>query len=217
MSTDRGSVRVAVAVAALAALVAAVIVVAALSGDDPAPDAADGAPISGTSQPAGSSPPPSTVGGQPTASAPGSTGVPGSGDPDGPAPSLPPAPLDEPVDYGDGVSAAIVEVTPFQAQGQGVGETSGPALLVTIVLSNGTPQEISLDTVTVNLASGEDLLPAPPLADPSARPFAGVVAGGASAQGAYAFSVPEEVRDSITITVNYTAGSVTAVFTGPVG
>lgn len=215
-STATSRSRLVVIAAVTLAVVAAVIVWAVLGGDDQAPAPVGEGANSGASAPADSAPPGAGSPSQPGGPSAQPTGVPLPGDPNAPAPSLPPVPLDQPVDYGDGVSAAIIDVTAFQAQGQGVGQTSGPAVRVTISITNGTAEDLSLDAVTVNLASGPELSPAAPVNDPSARPFAGIVPSGASTEGGYAFSLPEDARGSISVTVNYTVGSVTAVFVGPV-
>jgi hypothetical protein len=48
-------------------------------------------------------------------------------------------------------------------------------------------------------------VPASPLDDPSAAPFAGTVAPGEHADGVYVFTIPEEDRGSVTVSVGYQA------------
>jgi hypothetical protein len=47
-------------------------------------------------------------------------------------------------------------------------------------------------------------------------PFSGTLAAGASAQAVYAFSVPADRRDLVTVTVGHTPETGTAVFAGSV-
>ncbi len=53
---------------------------------------------------------------------------------------LEPVPLDETAQFGDQVSAELVDLVAVEAEGQVPGEISGPALRVTVRLINGTSQ-----------------------------------------------------------------------------
>lgn len=129
---------------------------------------------------------------------------------------LDPVPLDEPADFGDEVSASLVAVEGFQAEGRGVGEISGPALRVTVRLTNGTGAALSVDAVTVQMFFSADLTPAPEISDEQATVFRGSLESGASAEATYSFSIADEVRDDVSITVSYAPGSSIVVFNGPV-
>ncbi len=191
---------------------AALIVWLILGGSDGSPSSSDAA-ASGSTSDSSSSQGPSS---DPVTTAPTSPGEPNPLDPAASIPALQPVPLQDTVSYENGVTLSIDSVASFDAVGQGVGEVSGPALRVTITITNGTAEELNLDTVAVNLATGPDLTPAPPVSDPSSTPFTGTVASGGSAVGMYSFTVPTDSRDSITVTVNYTSGAVAAIFTGSV-
>ncbi len=127
---------------------------------------------------------------------------------------LEPVPLDETAEFGDEVSAELVDLLAIQAEGQGAGEISGPAIRVTVQLSNGTGQPLPLDAVTVALYFGPDLIPAPTISDPEADPFGGSLGSGESARGVYTFSIAEEDRDEITVTVSHSPASAIVVFNG---
>jgi Domain of unknown function (DUF4352) len=129
---------------------------------------------------------------------------------------LPPVALDAASDYGDGVRAHLVGLQTFTAAAQGVGEVAGPALAVTVEITNDGAQALSLDSVAVNLYRGAAGVPASRVLAESASTFSGPLAPGASARAVYAFSVPEADRDVVTVTVGYSAGTATAVFSGPV-
>lgn len=160
-----------------------------------------------------------TPGGTPgTSSAPTSSPSP-SGDADGEE-VVPPltegateVPVGEEVEVAPGLSASVVDVTSFQAEGRGAGEVSGPALRFVLVLGNESQEAVALDGATVNLYYGDDTTPASPLLnDPEAAPLAGTLEAGAIARGTYAFSVPEEQHDSFRLEFSHAAGSERVLF-----
>lgn len=129
---------------------------------------------------------------------------------------LEPVPLDQTAEFGDEVSAELVDLFAIQAEGQAAGEISGPAIRVTVRLINGTGEPLSLDAVTVAMYFGPDLTPAPPITDPGTVPFSGSLAPGETAEGVYTFSIAENERDDISVTVSYSASSAIVVFSGAV-
>ncbi|MGY1601002.1 hypothetical protein [Geodermatophilus sp. SYSU D00815] len=130
--------------------------------------------------------------------------------------ALAPVPLAEPVEYGDGLSARLVDIKAITAEARGVGETSGPALVVIVELTNTAEAPVALDTVAVNMFLGADGAPAARLVGDSGAPFSGSLEPGASAQAVYAFTVPVDRRDVVTVTVGVTPDAGTAVFSGSV-
>ena len=192
---------------AVAAVVVVLVVLGLLStggDDDRTPSAAAEEPASTTTAP--------PVVAAPTAPTPEPTGP--TEDVDDPPPSRPAVALDEAAEVGDGVSASLVSLDAIQGTATGPGNIAGPALRITVRIENGTDGPVSLDGVVVDLASGPDLVPASPLGDPSAAPFAGTVAPGGHADGVYVFTIPEEDRGSVTVSVGYQAGAPLMVFTG---
>jgi hypothetical protein len=137
-----------------------------------------------------------------------------TGDVDQAPPQLPAVDLSEAAQVGNGVTARITRLEAIDGTGKGPGNIAGPALRVTVRITNGTADTLSLDGVAVDMTHGADALPASPLDDPSADPFTGVVQPGASADGVYVFTVPADDRDAITVTVGYQAGAPFMVFTG---
>ncbi len=129
---------------------------------------------------------------------------------------LEPVPLDETAQFGDQVSAELVDLVAVEAEGQVPGEVSGPALRVTVRLINGTSQPLALDAVTVFLYFGPDLTPAPQIGDDDGDVFRGSLPPGDSAQASYTFSVAENERDDISVTVSHSPTSTTVVFSGAV-
>lgn len=187
-------------------VVAGVILVWATSGDDDPPSEEANSGVETSSGPTASSsagpssdpavtPPVETAAGEPI--------------------ELEPVPLDETAPFGDQVSAELVDLAPVRAEGEGAGEISGPALRVTVRLLNDTGASLSLDAVTVSLYFGQDRTPAPPIADGTV-PFVGTLEPGATAEGVYTFTIGEDDRDDVSVTVSHTPGSSIVVFSGPV-
>jgi hypothetical protein len=133
-----------------------------------------------------------------------------------PPPALPAVPLDAVAEVGNGIVATIPGIEAVQSTARGPGNIAGPALRVTVRITNGAGEPVSLDGVAVNMAYGPTATPASPLDDPSQRPFRGVVDPGGAAEGVYVFQVPTDARDSVTIEVGYRAGASLMLFTGPV-
>ncbi|MCZ2825179.1 MULTISPECIES: hypothetical protein [unclassified Modestobacter] len=133
---------------------------------------------------------------------------------DEPPPSLSPVALDQTAAVGNGIGAEVVSLEGIAGTAIGPGNVSGPALRVTVRLTNGTAEPVSLGGVAVELAWGPELVPASPLDDVSAAPFQGSVPAGGTAEGVYVFSIAEGDRAEVTLSVGYQAGAPFLVFTG---
>jgi hypothetical protein len=129
---------------------------------------------------------------------------------------LAPVALSASSDLGGGVAARIAGIKVFTAQASGTGEISGPALAVTVELTNRSGAAVSLDTTAVAVYTGATGSRAASVADGSTVPFSGRLAAGASVRATYAFSVPADRRDVVTVTVGTSLETATAVFSGPV-
>ena len=130
--------------------------------------------------------------------------------------ALPEVPLKSPGPVGNGVVISLASVQSIQGTGTGPGNIDGPAVRLTVRVTNGTSGTISLAGVAVNMYYGADRTPASPLDDPSRRPFAGELAAGRSADGVYVFTVPAGARDHVTVEVGYQAGAPLVLFTGAI-
>jgi hypothetical protein len=130
-------------------------------------------------------------------------------------PNLAPVALAARSTFANGVSARLVSVDAVDARAQHPGEISGPALAVTVELTNDGSAPVSLDTVAVSVFAGRDAAPAAPIADGSTAPLSGELGAGASAKATYTFTVPTDLRDVVAVTVSYGGGGGTAIFSGP--
>jgi hypothetical protein len=135
--------------------------------------------------------------------------------PEVPVTTAPAVGLTDTADFGGQVSARITQVNAIQAAATLPGEVSGPAVAVTLEISNSSARAIGLDSVTVTLtdAAGD---PAGSIAADPAAPLSGVLDAGAAKSGTYVFTVPADQRNPVTVTATYSSGAPTLVFTGQV-
>jgi len=128
--------------------------------------------------------------------------------------SLPAVGLDQPATSSDGIRAELVALKAVDGSGSGPGNISGPAVQITLRLTNGSTDDVALDFVSVNLTYGADKTPAAPLNDPSTDVFTGTLQPGAAVEAVYVFSVPDDHRDPVTLSVGHRAGTPYLVFSG---
>lgn len=121
------------------------------------------------------------------------------------------------VEGRDGIRVALTRIEAVQGQAVQPGEVGGPAVRVTVTITNATKRDFTVGQAVVNAYYGADLKPAGTLVEPGGAPLHGRLAPGASTDGIYLFSVPLDARDDTTITVDYTAASPTVVFRGKTG
>jgi len=195
-----------IALAAVIAIVIAVIVYFAVTADS----SEGGTPTAGPSPSASSSAPAESAdpSAQPT---PDPSATPGT------MPELAPVAPDQPSDNGEGLVARITAMKAVQGEAVQAGEIAGPAVQFTLRLTNDTDAPIDLGLIAVNAYIGEALTPAGGLVKPGAAPFEGTLAVGDSTDGVYVYSIPENQRGDVTVTLDYRAGQPAFVFRGTVG
>ena len=132
-----------------------------------------------------------------------------------PVTTAPPVALSDAADFGGSITASLSEVVATEATAAAPGEIGGPAVAVTVKFENGSAQAIGLGSVTVTLTDSAGN-PASSVDSGSTGPLAGVLGAGDTATGQYVFSVPTDLRSPVTITVTYSSGAPTLVFTGEV-
>ncbi len=209
--------------AASAVSLLAVVSLAACSGAaDEAPSAQPEAPAATADAPAAAGSPTSDPVGKLTASLPpaATTPVPAPGDGDistevdaGEQELLAPVSFEETVDVDSRMTAQVVEVVHTRGRARTAGEIAGPAIKVTVRLTNISQRSVSLGGVTVAAHDADNAVLSPLGSKPS-RPFRGRVAAGRVAEAVYVFSLPKGGSTPFTIAVNYAAGAPVAVFVG---
>jgi hypothetical protein len=128
-------------------------------------------------------------------------------------PVVPPVAIDEPADFGDGVTARLTEVEDTEVEAFVPGEVGGPGVSVTIEISNGSSTAISLDNVTVDLtdASGASATMVTTHED---RKLSGDLPPGETRAGTYVFTIAVDDRSDVALRVTYAAPKPTVVFEG---
>ena len=109
----------------------------------------------------------------------------------------------------------ITRVESVKGVGRGVGEKSGPALRLTVSVSNDTSKTLSLDLGLLNVYFGAEASPASPLSGPGVRALPSSVKAGQTGTGKYVFGVPTNQRGKIRVDFTYTTAAPRAIFTGP--
>lgn len=122
-------------------------------------------------------------------------------------------PLTRAAEFGGKVSARITSVKAITAKAQGPGEITGPAVAVTLQVTNGSKRALEVDRVTVNLADSHGN-PGSPMSSDPASPFSGSIEPGGRATGTYVFSVGADLRSPITLSMSYTTEAPVVLFVG---
>lgn len=135
----------------------------------------------------------------------------------GTMPELAPVSPDAPADNGEGLVARISAMKAVDGEAVQAGEIGGPAVQFTLSITNDTDEAIDLGLIAVNAYIGEARTPAGGLVRPGGAPFEGTLKAGDSAEGVYVYTIPEDERGDVTLTIDYRAGQPAFVFRGPVG
>lgn len=128
----------------------------------------------------------------------------------------PAVPLDKPVAYGDGVTAKIVGIVPTTASAKVPGEVSGPAIRLTVKLTNGSKTAIDISNVVVNLYDQTGAA-AGLITSGGDKPFSGSLKPAGTADGIYLFTVATTKRKPVTVNVIYQGAKPVGVWKGNVG
>ncbi|WP_155859325.1 hypothetical protein [Cellulomonas sp. KRMCY2] len=132
-----------------------------------------------------------------------------------PETTMPPVALDETASFGTGVTARLTAVESVDGEADGPGEVAGPAVRITVEITNDTAEALDLHKVVVDVAAGADLAPGEPLSGPGVRWLDGTLEPGGVATGVYVFAVPADRRDLVHVKVSYDPVQPTVLFEGP--
>lgn len=126
----------------------------------------------------------------------------------------PAVPLTATADFGTEMRLRIMRIESVEGVARGTGEIAGPALRLTLRMSNGSDSPVSLESAVVDVASGAAQNPAPTLSGPGAEPFQGKVPAGGSMRAVYVFAVPVDERDRLRVAVSYVSDAPVVVLAG---
>ncbi|MFT4235193.1 MAG: hypothetical protein QM607_09370 [Microbacterium sp.] len=94
------------------------------------------------------------------------------------------------------------------------GELAGPAVRLVIDVVNDSNEAIDLSGAAVNLDYGSDHTPAAVVGDPTLTGLPGSIAAGESASGEYSFTLPEDARDQVRVSLDVITGEPQVLFEG---
>jgi hypothetical protein len=105
-----------------------------------------------------------------------------------------------PAEFGSGVSVVVNDYRAVNVQARAPGESSGPAIAVTLEVSNESGADVDLSQLSVT-ASDSKGLPALPIESEQAAAFEGALEAGASRTGVYVFRLNEERSPALLLNV----------------
>ncbi|MFI5623839.1 hypothetical protein ACIA03_10255 [Nocardioides sp. NPDC051685] len=112
-----------------------------------------------------------------------------------------------------GVTARLARIDSVQATASLPGEIGGPALAITVKVTNETGKKLDLALGVVNAYYGPERTPAVSVASDGEVPFPASVADGESAKGVYVFQIPVEARP-VRVELDLGNGADVVVFKG---
>lgn len=144
-----------------------------------------------------------------------------------PAPDEPPAgsppivvedplPIDATAQPEAGVTVSVGTFEAVDGIARLPGDVGGPAIRFAVSITNGTDKKISLASALVNVYYGAEQLPASELQEPGGVPLPVDVAAGATANATLVFTIPEDERDDVLITIDYRIGDPVIAFQGAI-
>ncbi len=114
-----------------------------------------------------------------------------------------------------GITATVTSLEAIQGTATLPGEVAGPAIKITIALTNDTTASLPLNTVVVNAYYGTTRIPANELSTGESL-FSGSVPVGQTVSGTYIFAVPLDQRSLVSVEFSYSVDTPIVAFTGSV-
>lgn len=125
-------------------------------------------------------------------------------------------PFDETADFGGGLTLRVTALESVDGVARGPGEIAGPAVRMTLTLTNDGAEPVSLEGVVIAVSYGVDEAPAGELSGPGGRPFGGELAPGRTVTARYVFAIPADERDRVRAVASYTGSAPSVAFAGSV-
>lgn len=125
-------------------------------------------------------------------------------------------PLEEPAPPVEGIVAEVTAITSTTAGNDIPGEPSGPAIRVTVRLTNGSNKPVDTAGANVTMTyGGDDRLPAAGLAGDGTSVWPASIPAGGSADAVFEFAVPSSPDGDVRVIVDILAAAPNVVFVGP--
>ena len=129
-----------------------------------------------------------------------------------PEESKKPVKLDKPSKTGTGLTAKLTTIKAIEAKAQLPGEIAGPALALTVEVTNSGAKPADLSAVVVTVLDSDEAPGGEMTSDP-AKPLRGRLSAGKTARGVYVFTIDKGKRNPVTVTVSISDAPV-LVFNG---
>lgn len=124
-------------------------------------------------------------------------------------------PLDQPAPAVQGIVAEVVGLEATTAGGEVPGEPAGPAIKVTVRLTNGSTSAVDTSGSNVTMTyGGDDRLPAAGLAGDGTSMWPESIPAGGRADAIFQFAVPTVPEGDIRVMVDLLAAAPNIVFVG---
>lgn len=117
----------------------------------------------------------------------------------------------------DAVEVRVAEVEEVTGEVTIPGEVEGPALRVTVELTNDGAGALDTAGAVANAYYGEDRTPAGTFLKPGGRPLPSQVAAGDTVSGVYLFDIPEGERADVSLEIDVAPELRVVVFEGGLG
>lgn len=192
---------------AVAAVVVVVVVIRLATGGHGTTSASTGPGSGASASPSGSpsatsSPSSPSSGASPTGTGSTATATPSSGSSVLPSQRKPQrVPFTATAQPARGVGLAITKVESVEGVARIRGEVSGPALRLTVTVTNHTSAPVSISAALTNLYYGPDKTPANAIMHPGSKAFPSSVPAHGSATGVVLYTVPKSDRSDVVLEV----------------
>lgn len=125
-------------------------------------------------------------------------------------------PLDEPAPAVEGVVAEVTAIESVTAGNDIPGEPSGPAVQVTVRLTNGSDEAVDTAGANVTMTyGGDERLPAAGVSGEGATVWPASIPAGGQADAVFQFAVPSSPEGDVRVIVDILAAAPNVVFVGP--
>ncbi|KQQ65006.1 hypothetical protein [Microbacterium sp. Leaf320] len=125
-------------------------------------------------------------------------------------------PIDEPAPAVEGVVAEVTAIESTTAGNDIPGEPSGPAIQVTVRLTNGSDEPVDTAGANVTMTyGGDDRLPASGVTGEGTTLWPASIPAGGQADAIFQFAVPSSPDGDVRVIVDILAAAPNVVFVGP--
>jgi hypothetical protein len=124
--------------------------------------------------------------------------------------------IDQPATPSETLVARVVSLERFEFTGSLPGDVAGPALRVTVEVTNTGTEPVDATGATVTTEFGSDRIPGSETSDAETAPLPAMIPPGESVTAVGSFAIPDGQDSSVRIVLDLLAGNPAVVFEGSV-